>query len=126
MTIALRVCFLVVDIGFLAYWAITLAGVLPDAWLFKDYHDPILQAWNWSFLPLDVLVSITGLTTLVLYRKGRATWRSWAVMSLVATSCSGLQAISFWVLRADYDLAWWAPNLFLLLYPWLFLPRLLR
>jgi hypothetical protein len=62
----------------------------------------------------------------VLYRKGRATWRSWAVMSLVATSCSGLQAISFWVLRADYDLAWWAPNLFLLLYPWLFLPRLLR
>jgi hypothetical protein len=126
MSLALRVCFLVVDLGFLAYWAITLAGVLPEAWLFKDYHDPILHAWNWSFLPLDLFISATGLTALQLHRRGRATWRSWAIMSLTLTSCSGLQAISFWVLRGDHDLAWWAPNLFLLVYPAFFLPRLLR
>lgn len=126
MSLALRICFLVVDLGFVAYWAITLAGVLPEAWLFKDYHDPILHAWNWSFLPLDLLISATGLTALSLHRRGRATWRSWALLSLALTSCSGLQAIAFWALRGDYDLAWWAPNLFLLLYPALFLPRLLR
>ena len=126
MPLALRICFLVVDLGFLAYWVITLAGVLPEAWLFKDYHDPILHAWNWSFLPLDLLISATGLTALAMHRRRRPAWRSWALLSLALTSCSGLQAIAFWVLRGDHDLAWWAPNLFLLLYPALFLPRLLR
>ena len=48
----LRPLFLVVDLGFIADWAITLAGVIPDEYLFKDYDNPILSAWNWSFLPL--------------------------------------------------------------------------
>lgn len=45
-------------------------------------------------------------------------------MSLVLTSCSGLQAVSFWYVRRDFDWTWWAPNLFLLLYPLFFLPGL--
>ncbi|MBW2224881.1 MAG: DUF5360 family protein, partial [Deltaproteobacteria bacterium] len=44
----------------------------------------------------------------------------------VLTSCSGLMAVSFWTLRADFDPAWWLPNLFLLLYPLWFLPGLVR
>jgi hypothetical protein len=44
----LRPLFLVVDLGFIAYWAITLAGVIPDEYLFKNYDNPILSAWNWS------------------------------------------------------------------------------
>jgi hypothetical protein len=64
----LRPLFLVVDLGFIAYWAITLAGVIPDAFLFKDYDNPILSAWNWSFLPLDLAMSATGLTALRLRR----------------------------------------------------------
>jgi hypothetical protein len=80
----LRPLFLIVDLGFIAYWAITLAGVIPDEYLFKDYDNPILSAWNWSFLPLDLAISASGLT------------------------------------------AWWLPNLFLLLYPLWFLPKLMR
>ena len=53
----LRPLFLVVDLGFIAYWAITLAGVIPEGYLFKDYDNPILAAWNWSFLPLDLAIS---------------------------------------------------------------------
>ncbi|MBW2213497.1 MAG: DUF5360 family protein, partial [Deltaproteobacteria bacterium] len=37
----LRPLFLIVDLGFIAYWAITLAGVIPDEYLFKDYDNPI-------------------------------------------------------------------------------------
>ena len=50
------------DLGFIAYWAITLVGVILDEYLFKDYDKPILSAWNWSFLPLDLAISASGLT----------------------------------------------------------------
>ena len=123
---SLRVCFLLVDLGFIAYWLITLSGVIPEAWLFKDYENPILHAWNWSFLPLDLFISATGLGSIWLYRRQRPAWRQWALVSLVLTSCSGLQAISFWVLRGDFDPAWWGPNGFLLVYPLFFIPRFLR
>ncbi len=53
-------------------------------------------------------------------------WRPWALLSLAFTSASGLQAIAFWAIRGDFDLAWWLPNLFLLLYPVAALPVLLR
>jgi len=116
----LRPLFLIVDLGFIAYWAITLAGVIPDEYLFKDYDNPILSAWNWSFLPLDLAISATGLTALRRAKRGRR-WRGLALVSLVLTSCAGLMAVSFWTLRADFDPAWWLPNLFLLIYPLWFL-----
>lgn len=121
----LVVLFLVVDVGFVSYWVISALGVLPATWMFKDYDSPILHAWNWSFLPLDLSVSFTGFMTLRLARSGRH-WRSWAVMSLTLTSCAGLQAVAFWALRRDFDPVWWIPNLFLLLYPLVFLPGLLQ
>ncbi|WP_017721452.1 YvaD family protein [Kamptonema formosum] len=115
--------FLVTDIGFILYWLITLFHLLPESYLFKDYNNPILVAWNWSFLPLDLLISATGFFSLFLYTKGRKNWDRVALVSLILTFCSGLQAISFWTLRADFDLNWWLPNLFLLLYPMFFIPR---
>jgi hypothetical protein len=114
-----------VDLGFIAYWAITLAGIIPEEYLFKDYDNPILAAWNWSFLPLDLAISATGLTALRRAKRG-LNWRSLALVSLALTSCSGLMAVSFWALRADFDPAWWLPNLFLLLYPLWFLATLVR
>jgi hypothetical protein len=114
---------LVTDIGFLIYWLITLLHVLPDAWLFKDYDNPILQSWNWSFLPLDLLISCTGLSALRMRDASRA--RGLTTISLVLTSCSGLMAISFWALRNDFSWVWWAPNLFLLAYPLPFLVALM-
>ncbi len=117
--------FLIVDIGFILYWLITLFKLIPPEYLFNDYQNPILVAWNWSFLPLDLLISATGLTSVYLYNQGREGWRSLALISLVLTSCSGLQAIAFWVIRADFDPFWWGPNLFLLIYPLFFIPKLI-
>ena len=121
----LKPFFLVVDLGFILYWTVTLLRLIPEAYLFKDYEDPILVAWNWSFLPLDLFVSATGLGSLVLLRQGDPAWRSFALISLVLTFCSGLQALAFWTLRADFDPVWWLPNGFLLLYPLFFIPKVL-
>ena len=122
----LKYYFLVVDIGFIAYWLITLLGIIPNEYLFKDYDNPILAAWNWSFLPLDLLISATGLSSLWLWRSGSDNWRALALISLVLTACSGLQAVAFWILRSDFDPAWWLPNLFLLIYPLFFIPGFIK
>lgn len=121
----LKPFFLIVDIGFILYWLITLFKLIPPEHLFNDYQNPILVAWNWSFLPLDLLISATGLTSVYLYNQEREGWRSLALISLVLTSCSGLQAIAFWVIRADFDPFWWGPNLFLLIYPLFFIPKVI-
>ena len=121
----LKPFFMVVDIGFILYWLITALHLISPTWAFKDYDNPILSAWNWSFLPLDLFISATGLSAVWLHQHAKAHWRSFALMSLVLTFCSGLQAIAFWVIRGDFDPVWWLPNLFLLIYP-LWLSRLWR
>jgi Family of unknown function (DUF5360) len=123
---ALRYLFVIVDVGFLVYWLITLLHLIPAEYLFQDYQNQLLVAWNWSFLPLDLLVSATGIGSLVLYRRGSPRWRLLALVSLVLTSVSGLQAIAFWVIRGDFMLEWWIPNAFLLGYPLYFIGGLSR
>lgn len=120
---------LVTDLGLIAYWSISLPlllgfDVVPRAWLFKDYHDPIVYAWNWSFFPLDMVLSACGLLALRRHARGDASWRPLAAFSLALTFCAGLMAISFWAIRLDFDPAWWAANLFLAVWPCFFLPRL--
>ena len=117
----LKYFFWVVDIGFILYWSITLLELIPNEYLFKDYDNPILSAWNWSFLPLDLAISATGIGSIVLWQRGGEQWVPLALISLVLTSCSGLQAIAFWVIRGDFDPSWWLPNLFLLIYPLFFM-----
>ncbi|WP_053429395.1 DUF5360 family protein [Rossellomorea marisflavi] len=114
--------FLITDIGFIIYWLVTFMGWIPKEWAFKDYDDPHIVAWNWSFLPLDLLISATGLTSLYLLKRGYPSWKGIALISHVLTSCSGLQAVSFWAWMKDFDAAWWGFNLYLLLYPFLFIP----
>lgn len=121
----LKVFFWIVDTGFIAYWIVTLLGVIPAQYLFKDYHNPVLMAWNWSFLPLDLIVSFTGLRAIRLAHAGDPRWPGWALLSLVLTSTSGLMAIAFWLIRLDFDIWWWLPNGFLMVYPWFFIPRLM-
>ena len=117
----LKYYFFVIDIGFIVYWLVTLLGVIPNEYLFNDYLNPILVAWNWSFLPLDLLISATGLWSLYLWRQNDSRWRPFALISLVLTSCSGLQAVAFWTIRGDFDVWWWLPNVILLLYPLFFI-----
>ena len=121
----LRAFFLLVDFGFIVYWGITLFHLIPEELLFQDYHNPLLVVWNWSFFPLDIFVSMTGLLSLYLNRKGHPLWIQMALVSLVLTFCSGLQAIAFWSIQGFFDPLWWAPNLFLLMYPFFFIPGLM-
>lgn len=123
---SLKYFFLITDVGFVLYWLITFFHLIPAEYLFKDYHDPILVAWNWSFLPLDLLISITGFISLYLYSKQNTRWASYALISLVLTFCSGLQAIAFWSFRLDFDWTWWLFNLYLLLYPCFYMKLVIK
>jgi len=118
--------FLGVDIGFIVYWTITLFRLIPAEFLFEDYNNPLLVAWNWSFLPLDLFISATGLSSIYFQKKQQSIWKSLALISLVLTFCSGLQAIAFWVIRLEFNPVWWIPNLILLLYPLFFIPRFVK
>lgn len=120
---------LVTDIGFLLYWSVSLLillgfPVVPEAWLFKDYENPIIYAWNWSFFPLDMVLSGSGLLAVRRHARGDPSWRQPAAFSLALTFCAGFMAISFWAIRLDFDPSWWVANLFLTIWPLFFLPRL--
>ncbi|WP_173525201.1 DUF5360 family protein [Nonomuraea antri] len=108
---------LVTDVGFVVYFAVTGLGLIPPEWAFADYANPLMADWNWSFLWIDLLASATGLTSLWLLRRRRASGPSLMLVSLVLTMASGLMAIAFWTLRGDFSLAWWIPNLYLMLFP---------
>ena len=119
------------DIGMLLYWAITAAMALkilavPGEWLFKDYHDARVMAWNWSFFPLDILLSVTGLAALRMESKNHANWNVMAAVSLTLTVCAGLMAVAYWLIVQDFDPTWWVPNLFLMVWPLPFLYKLIR
>jgi Family of unknown function (DUF5360) len=118
--------FLVADIGFIVYWLLSALALIPPDYAFNDYKNPIMTAWNWSFLPLDLAISATGLSAVYLHHKKNNLWKSLALISLAFTITSGLNAIAFWVIRGDFDLTWWLPNLYLLLYPLFFIPKLVR
>jgi Family of unknown function (DUF5360) len=122
----LRGLFWATDVGFVAYWALTALHLIPQQYLFKNYDDPTMVNWNWSFVFLDLLISGTGFLSLFLQRRRARAWRSAALVSLTLTSCSGLQAVSFWLLSRDFDWTWWLPNLYLLLYPIPFIVALAR
>ncbi|MDX2282774.1 MAG: DUF5360 family protein [Bacteroidia bacterium] len=123
---SLKYCFFAVDTGFLLYWTVTALHLIPPQYLYNDYTSPMLVNWNWSFFPLDMLISATGLYSLWLNRAQRPRWRVFALISLVLTSVSGLQAVSYWALAREFDPVWWIPNGFLLVYPLFFIPRLIR
>lgn len=122
----LKFFFLFVDIGFIVYWTITAFHLIPPQYLYNDYTNPILVNWNWSFFPLDLIISATGLYSIYLFSKQKKYWKTIALISLILTSVSGLQAVSYWALSGDMDISWWIPNLFLLIYPIFFIPKLVR
>jgi hypothetical protein len=112
------------DVGFVLYWLVSALHLLPPQWLFAHYDDPILTAWNWSFLPLDLLVSASA--TRAIHTRRRASFESepWLLIALTCTSVSGLMAIAFWSLRREFDPGWWGFNLFLLLWPLPYLAKI--
>lgn len=116
-TPALRLNLLITDIGFLLYWLASALALLPPDWLYKDHTDPIVIAWNWSFAPIDLAASATGLLVLWLARKRSSSWQHVAILSMTLTFAAGVFALSFWALRSDFDPAWWLPNAYLVVWP---------
>jgi hypothetical protein len=121
----------VTDTVFLIYWAVSLAAAaglvhLPAALMYDGYGEARTTAWNWSFFPLDMAFSATGLAALGAARRGSGMWRPLALMSLLLTSVAGGMAVGYWALLGAFDPAWFLPNLVLLLWPALFMPGLVR
>lgn len=105
--------------GMILYWifassvALELISVPPE-YMYSDYANPTVVAWNWSFLPLDLTFALTGLYS----RYGKMTLSRQATLSTFSLSlmwCAGLMAVSFWVVVGSYDPFWWGINLWLVL-----------
>ncbi len=131
MSRALRLALTAVDLAMLVYWSIAAlaaarAVTLPASAMYAGYGTPLIDAWNWSFAPLDLAFAATGLAAVRLARAGDARWRGLAIVSLTLTGAAGLMAVAFWALLGTFDPAWWLPNLVLLALPMAFGPRLLR
>jgi hypothetical protein len=115
---SLKALMLATDVALLLYWGLTAMSAfgvfhLPSDWMFADYSNATIRSWNWSFLPLDIVLSISGLVSLQLSRRDDLRWRPLAILSLAMTVCAGLMAISFWAIRG------------LMLYPIPFLTHLI-
>ena len=115
----LRTTLRVVDGAMILYWAVSAMGVLgviglPKSMMYAGYGTPVIDAWNWSFAPLDLIFSGLGFVGIALCRRGDARWNSVVLVSLALTFCAGLMAVAFWAIRGEYDPGWWAPNLALM------------
>jgi hypothetical protein len=101
---------LATDLGLVAYWTATAAGLIPP------YPSAVLVARNWSFVALDLVAAGTGLAALRLLRR-HGSGQTLQVVSLALTHAAGLTGLTFWVIRGEYDLGWWLPNQWLTLFP---------
>ena len=131
MSRSLALALSITDLLFLAYWlasSLDKVGLIaiPADWLYAGAGEPRVDAWNWSFFPLDLAFSVTGLAAVAASRKGSASWRPLALISLILTMVAGGMAVGYWTLLGEFDPAWYLPNLALLLWPLAFLPGLMR
>lgn len=108
------------DLGFLTYWVLVSIGVISVG------KEGTLLDWNWSFFGLDMLAIFIGLGSLIAARRGSPLATQLIIVSLTLTSAAGLMAVSFYLIRLEFDPAWWIPNLWLLLFPIVGLISLMR
>ncbi len=112
---------LITDVGMLLYWLIIFmayAGIaqVPPEYMYSDYGNPLIVAWNLSFLPIDIAFSVLGLAAMTLPLQS-STRGQLNTISLTLMLCAGLMAISFWSVTGAFDLLWWAVNGWLVLLP---------
>lgn len=106
----------ITEVGMLAYWALAAlmaAGALPvpPEYMYSDHLNPLVVAWNWSFLPIDIAFALCGLSA----RFGNL--RNAAMLEIIGLTlmlCAGLMAISFWAFLGAFDPMWWGVNLWLM------------
>lgn len=103
-----KILLLTIDFGFIFYWLFIALNLIPHDWVFQNYADSNVRAWNWSFLPLDIAASVTGFIGI----KGKGN-RGLLIISSTLTSVAGGMAIAFWSIQGFFNLGWWTPNIFL-------------
>ncbi len=111
----LRLLLTITELGMLAYWVATALSALgvvdiPPELLYSNASDPLIRAWNWSFLPLDLAFIGIGLAARIFGSLPRAVEDA----GLVLMFCAGLMAIAFWSARCSFDPFWWAANVWLM------------
>ena len=114
LTTAQKAIVWVIDVGFIVYWSLIVFRALPPEVMFEGYELREVQAWNWSFFPLDILAAITGIIGQTTKRLNSSVF---LIISLVLTSVAGGMALAYWVVLGYFDILWWLPNLVLLLFP---------
>ncbi|GAB18877.1 hypothetical protein GOEFS_069_00030 [Gordonia effusa NBRC 100432] len=121
-----KVVLLVVDTALVLYWVAVSVDVIPKDAAFRDYSNPIVQAWNWSFLPLDIAATAVGFLGVYLMRIGNVHGRLVLACGLTLTFCAGFMAIAFWAFRGDFSTLWWASNVLLMVVPVVVFSALVR
>ena len=120
----------VTDVAFILYWtlaALSQVGVIqiPPDWMYANYDQPDVIAWNWSFLPMDLAFSVFGLKAVAAARRGDPAWRPFAIVSLTLTMAAGGMAVSYWAILREFDPSWFLANLALVIWPLFFMRRLM-
>ncbi|MDA9009475.1 YvaD family protein [Alphaproteobacteria bacterium] len=86
---------------------------VPPEYMYSDYQNPFIVAWNWSFLPLDVLFAVLGLAARF-FVQSRSRELILSTLSLALMFCAGLMAVSFWIIQGSFDPFWWGINIWLM------------
>ena len=130
MSRPLHWCLTLTDVGFLLYWAVAALSQLgllaiPGEWMYANYDQPDVIAWNWSFFPMDLAFSYFGLRAIAAARRGDPRWRPWTIISLTLTMAAGGMAVSYWALKGELDPFWFGTNLLLVVWPLFFVRGLI-
>ena len=126
---SLKYLLTVTDVLFILYWTIAalaeleVISISPE-YMYADYDESRVVAWNWSFFPLDIAFSIAGLWAIRLARIGNPVWVPLAIISLILTMTAGGMAVAYWTILGEFDPLWFLPNLLLVVWPLFFLRRL--
>ncbi len=128
---SLSIALTLTDTLFLVYWSLSgLAQArlvhIPPEWMYAHYDQPLVAAWNWSFLPLDLAFSLLGLSAVAAARRDSPVWRPLALLSLAFTMAAGAMAVSYWAILREFEPAWFLANLALVIWPLAFLPSLVK
>jgi hypothetical protein len=128
---ALGLGLLITDVAFLLYWTVAALHAaalvqVPQTWLYANADDARVVAWNWSFFPLDVAFSLTGLAAVRAARRNNGAWRPLALISLILTMVAGGMAVGYWALLGEFDPFWIGANALLLVWPAPFVACLVR
>ncbi|MEU4597343.1 DUF5360 family protein [Nocardia sp. NPDC023988] len=108
---------LITDTLLLLYWVAVAVEAIPEESAFRDYSEPMMQAWNWSFLPLDLAAVLFGFAGVYLMRVGHRHGTLVLTIGLTLTFCAGFMALSFWAFYGDFNPGWWISNAVLMVVP---------